>query len=84
MTSLVKSSSVGPIPPHVIMTSLFSSSSFTASCINFLSSGTVFSVERINPLLYKACPSDARLVLTVSPSKISVPTLKSAIFTYLG
>ena len=44
----------------------------------------VFSVERINPLLYKVCPSDARLVLTVSPSKISVPTLKSAIFTHLG
>ena len=75
---------MGPIPPHVIITSLLWSNSFTASCINFLSSGTVFSVERIKPLLYKACPSDARLVLIVSPSKISVPTLKSAIFTYLG
>ena len=37
-----------------------------------------------NPFLYKTCPSEARLVLTVSPSKISVPMLKSAIFTYLG
>jgi hypothetical protein len=46
-----------------------------------LLSGTVTSLVRINPLSYKICPSEDRLVFTVSPSKISVPTLKSAIFT---
>ena len=72
---------MGPIPPHVIITSLLDKRCSNLSFIITFSSGTVNSEVSVNPLLYKICPKDERFVFTVSPRSISVPMLNNAIFT---
>ena len=51
ITSFVKSSSVGPIPPHEIITSFLSNNFKNSSFMISFLSGTVTSEDNIKPLL---------------------------------
>ena len=82
ITSLVKSSSVGPIPPQVITTSLLDNKDINFSLIELRSSATVISESNKKPSSYNIFPRDDKFVFTVSPKRISVPTLNNEIFTF--
>ena len=83
ITSFVISSSVGPKPPHIIITSFLLSTYLNPSVISTSSSETVNSVLRVNPELYKIFPKLDKFVLRVSPNNISVPTVNNPIFIIL-
>ena len=83
ITSFVISSSVGPNPPDVTTTSQLSRRYVIASCISFSLSEIVISLFNLKPASYNLLPKFVRLVFTVSPSNISVPTDRKPIFIFL-
>ena len=84
ITSRVISSSVGPSPPQVITTSQRLYKYANPAIISSSISETVTSCVSVLPELYNSEPSFARLVFTVSPNRISVPTDKRPIFITVG
>ncbi len=78
------SSSVGPSPPQVTTTSQRSYKYANPAIISSSISDTVTSCVSVLPELYSSEPSFAKLVLTVSPNRISVPTDNRPIFITVG